>query len=214
MSSKWPKNFFVWLILSLFFTSCMREGESVIEQENDRIVQLDTVQGIIKIRLFTEETPIHAQNFVQHCMNGEYDGTYFHRVAPEVMIQGGDFNTKDKDRSNDGMGGFSANGPGTTLEAEITQRKHARGTVSMARGGDLNSAGSQFFILLRDDPQLDGLYTVFGEVVEGLDVAERIADQPGTEYPEIGGVNPDKPQLLEKCTMPDPAGRHQGNSDQ
>ena len=87
------------------------------------------------------------------------------------MIQGGDPNSKDEDRSNDGQGG-----PGYTINAEFSDVPHKRGILSMARAQDPNSAGSQFFIVVADSNFLDGQYTVFGEVIEGMDVADKIVN--------------------------------------
>ena len=88
--------------------------------------------------------------------SGFYDGTKFHRVIPNFMIQGGDILSRDGDSSNDGTGG-----PGWTVDAEFSDIKHVRGTLSMARSRDVNSAGSQFFICVSPQPHLDGQYTVF-----------------------------------------------------
>ncbi|MDH4184557.1 MAG: peptidylprolyl isomerase, partial [Nitrospinota bacterium] len=103
-----------------------------------------------------------------------YDGTTFHRVIPGFMIQGGDPNSKDAgNRSLHGTGG-----PGYTVPAEFNARSHKRGIVSMARSQSPDSAGSQFFICVADSVFLDGKYTVFGEVVEGMDVADKIVAEP------------------------------------
>ncbi len=109
------------------------------------------------------------ENFIKLAKSGFYDGTIFHRVIPGFMIQGGDPNTKGPDKSTYGMGG-----PGYTIDAEFNKISHKRGIVSMARSRDPNSAGSQFFIVVKDSPFLDGKYTVFGEVVKGMEVADKI----------------------------------------
>jgi len=88
------------------------------------------------------------------------------------MIQGGDPNTKSEDKSQYGMGG-----PGYSIDAEFNERSHKRGILSMARSQNPNSAGSQFFIVVTDAPFLDGQYTVFGEVIKGMDVADMIVSQ-------------------------------------
>ncbi len=146
---------------------------------HETIAILRTTQGEIAIRFLRDEAPEHVRNFVEHARSGFYDGTYFHRVSPTFMIQGGDPNTKDSDPSNDGQGGHSWKGPGTNVRAEFGDVKHVRGIVSAARGGhDIHSAGSQFFIMVADNPSLDGSYSAFGEVIQGMDVADRIAAQP------------------------------------
>jgi len=139
------------------------------EQKKDVLAVLETDRGKIVISLFEKDAPKTVENFRKLIQEGFYDGTYFHRVIPGFMIQGGDPNTKDANRSNDGMGG-----PGYTIPAEFNAHKHLRGTVSMARKRDPNSAGSQFFICVARAAHLDGQYTVFGEVVEGMEVVDRI----------------------------------------
>ena len=121
------------------------------------------------LRFFPDVAPGHVGNFKKLAAAGFYDSTTFHRVIPGFMIQGGDPNSKDSDRSNDGTGG-----PGYAVRAEFNDRPHKLGTLSMARSRDPNSAGSQFFICLGRHPHLDGQYTAFGEVLEGIDVVEAI----------------------------------------
>ncbi|MFQ5515099.1 MAG: peptidylprolyl isomerase [Myxococcota bacterium] len=133
--------------------------------------------GEIRIRFFADVAPRHVENFKKLAREGFYDGTTFHRVIPGFMIQGGDPNSKDDDPANDGFGG-----PGYTIPAEFNDIPHRRGIVSMARSRDPDSAGSQFFIMQQDSPNwvsvLDHRYTVFGEVVSGLDVVDAIAEVP------------------------------------
>lgn len=127
--------------------------------------------GDIQLKFFPEVAPNHVNNMVKLAKEKFYDGTTFHRVIPGFMIQGGDPNSKDQDRSRHGMGG-----PGHRVNAEFNHRPHKRGTLSMARSQDPNSAGSQFFICVADSNFLDGQYTVFGEVVHGLDTVDRIVN--------------------------------------
>src|SRR4030042_3729528 len=134
---------------------------------------IETKFGNIGIRFFPDIAPNHANNFIELSKKGFYDGTIFHRVIPKFMIQGGDPNSKASDRSTHGTGG-----PGYTVKAEFSNKPHKRGTLSMARSTNPDSAGSQFFICVTDLPSLNGQYTVFGEVVEGMDVVDRIVSQP------------------------------------
>ena len=113
--------------------------------------------------------PGHVENFLKLAGEGFYDGTIFHRVIPDFMIQGGDPNTKSEDRSEHGMGG-----PGYTIDAEFSDRSHERGVLSMARSAHPNSAGSQFFICVKLSPFLDKQYTVFGKVVSGMEAVDQI----------------------------------------
>ncbi len=134
---------------------------------------IETKWGSMEIRFFPDKAPKHVENFIKLAKSGFYDKTIFHRVIPGFMIQGGDPNTKDeKDKSKYGMGD-----PGYKIKAEFNDRPHVRGAVSMARSQDPDSAGSQFFIVVKDAPQLNGKYTVFGEVVKGVEVADKIVSQ-------------------------------------
>lgn len=133
------------------------------EHKVGTIVFLKTGKGDIKIGLYDETMPITAGNFKQLVTEGFYDGLTFHRVISGFMIQAGDPN-------GDGTGG-----PGYTIEDEFTNNnKNNRGTVSMANGGP-NTGGSQFFINVVDNDNLNSLHPVFGEVIEGLDVVDAIA---------------------------------------
>jgi len=129
--------------------------------------------GNIKIKLLPEIAPETVRNFITLTKSSFYDGTLFHRVIPKFMIQGGDPNTKESDKSVWGQGG-----PGYNLKAEFNSRSHPRGIVSMARSTDPDSAGSQFFIVTSDSTFLDRQYTVFAEVVEGLEIADKIVNLP------------------------------------
>jgi len=129
--------------------------------------------GDIKIKLLPEIAPETVRNFITLTKSSFYDGTLFHRVIPKFMIQGGDPNTKEPDKSVWGQGG-----PGYNLKAEFNSRSHLRGIVSMARSTDPDSAGSQFFIVTSDSTFLDSQYTVFAEVVEGLEIADKIINLP------------------------------------
>ncbi len=134
---------------------------------------IETKFGNIELKFFPEVAPNHVKNFIELGKKGFYDGTTFHRVIPGFMIQGGDPNSKNPDRSLHGMGG-----PGYTLKAEFNEKPHKRGTLSMARASHPDSAGSQFFICVADSFFLDKKYTVFGEVISGMDVVDKIVNQP------------------------------------
>jgi peptidyl-prolyl cis-trans isomerase B (cyclophilin B) len=132
---------------------------------------IETSLGEIEIEFLADKAPGHVKNFLDLCRKGFYDGTTFHRVIPGFMIQGGDPNTRDPkaSRSTHGTGG-----PGYSIKAEFNDTPHRRGIVSMARAGDPDSAGSQFFICVADSGFLDRQYSAFGRVVRGMDVADRI----------------------------------------
>jgi peptidyl-prolyl cis-trans isomerase B (cyclophilin B) len=134
---------------------------------------LKTPLGDIEIEFFPDKAPGHVKNFLDLARKGFYDGTTFHRVIPGFMIQGGDPNTRDPKGSR---GQHGTGGPGYTIKAEFNDTSHKRGIVSMARAQDPNSAGSQFFIVVKDSNFLDGNYTAFGQVVRGMEVADKIVN--------------------------------------
>ena len=136
-------------------------------------VIIKTSFGNINFNLLSDIAPETVRNFSQLVKSGFYNGTLFHRIIPGFMIQGGDPNTKDPDKSTWGQGG-----PGYNLKAEFNSRSHLRGIISMARANDPDSAGSQFFIVTSDSTFLDRQYTVFGEVVDGMEVADKIVNLP------------------------------------
>ena len=144
-------------------------------------VSIKTNFGNIKFNLLPELAPETVRTFSKLAKDGFYNGTLFHRVIPGFMIQGGDPNTKSPDKSVWGQGGS-----GNNLKAEFNSRSHLRGIVSMARAADPDSASSQFFIVTSDSTFLDKQYTVFGEVTEGMDVADKIVNLPrdGNDCPE------------------------------
>ncbi len=159
-------------------------GEPASPQDT---VVMETSAGTIKLRLFTDMAPRHSNNFKRLANSGYYDSTTFHRVVPGFVIQGGNLLSRDAQRANDGAGD-----PGYNVPAEFNPRPHRKGTLAMARrGGDPNSAGSQFYIALRRLPQLDNQYTVFGEVIEGIAVVDSIAAAETDS-----GDNPVQPQRI------------------
>jgi len=128
---------------------------------------ITTKFGAIVVKFFPDIAPMHVKNFITLAEAGFYNGTPFHRVIPNFMIQGGD------------PKGNGTGGPDYTIDAEFTtKKKHVRGILSMARAANPNSAGSQFFIMVTAYPSLDGQYSIFGEVVEGLDVVDKIVNTP------------------------------------
>jgi len=140
---------------------------------SETTAMIETNLGTIELKFFPDVAPNHVKNFVDLAKKGFYDGTTFHRVIPGFMIQGGDPNSKNPDKSRHGMGG-----PGYTVKAEFNDKPHKRGTLSMARAQDPDSAGSQFFICVADAAFLNKQYTVFGEVISGMNVADKIVNQP------------------------------------
>jgi dolichyl-diphosphooligosaccharide--protein glycosyltransferase len=132
--------------------------------------------GAIVIELLSDVAPKTVNNFESLINSGFYDGIRIHRVVKDFVIQGGDPNTRDQPKETWGTGG-----PGYNIEAEISNMTHSRGIVAMAHPGDPNLAGSQFYIIVQDAPHLDRQYTIFGRVVEGMDIVDRINDLPVDE---------------------------------
>ena len=139
---------------------------------------IETKFGEMELEFLTDKAPGHVKNFLDLAGKGFYDGTTFHRVIPGFMIQGGDPNTKDPKGSRERHG---TGGPGHTVKAEFNDTPHKRGVLSMARSSDPNSAGSQFFICVKDSAFLDRQYTAFGRVVRGIEVADQIVAAPRDE---------------------------------
>ena len=158
------RNLVVVLLSTLLLTAVVSAQE---------IAVIETKFGKIEVQFFKDKAPGHVKNFKDLARKGFYDGTTFHRVIPGFMIQGGDPNTKSDDRSNHGMGG-----PGYSIKAEFNDTPHKRGILSMARSKDPNSAGSQFYIVVKDSAFLDGQYTAFGKVLSGMTVADQIVNAP------------------------------------
>jgi peptidyl-prolyl cis-trans isomerase B (cyclophilin B) len=147
--------------------------EAAPEKKAETVATLHTTMGAIVIGFYPDTAPEHVKNFVDLSKSGFYDGTTFHRVIPGFMIQGGDPNSKDDNPANDGSG----DGP-RQLKAEFSDISHERGIVSMARSNDPNSASCQFFIVQKASKFLDNQYSVFGHVIEGMDVVDQIIAVP------------------------------------
>lgn len=138
---------------------------------------IKTKFGDIEVKFLPDVAPKHVANFIKLAKDGFYNGTIFHRVIPGFMIQGGDPNTKDSLKKDT----YGQGGPGYSIKAEFSDMPHKRGTVSMARANDPDTAGSQFFIVVEDSRFLDNKYSVFGEVVRGIGVTDKIVNLPRDE---------------------------------
>jgi peptidyl-prolyl cis-trans isomerase B (cyclophilin B) len=166
-----PLKRFFFVALVLFMLSIVPIVQSAdLTAPDSEVAVLDTTYGKIVLEFFPNAAPNHVANFKKLARQGFYDGTQFHRVIEGFMIQGGDPNSKDSDPTNDGTGNA-----GYQIKAEFNTISHKKGILSMARGAySVDSASCQFFIMLADTPRLDGQYTVFGKVIEGMDVVEKI----------------------------------------
>jgi len=157
------------------------------------VAVIKTSEGEMVLEFYPDVAPNHVENFKKLAKKGFYDGTCFHRVIKGFMIQGGDPNTKDESKQESwGMGG-----PGYSVKAEFNSKPHVRGTLSMARSSDPNSAGSQFFICHGAPSFLNGQYTVFGQLIKGDDVLEKIATtQTGAQDRPVKRMNIDSIKIV------------------
>jgi peptidyl-prolyl cis-trans isomerase B (cyclophilin B) len=166
----------VLLTLTSMTSASEIKNQSFSEKEVTKMKQtkaiIHTQFGDIHISFFPEVAPNHVHNFIDLAKSKFYNGTTFHRVIPGFMIQGGDPNSKSKDRTKHGTGD-----PGYRLKAEFNSYPHRRGILSMARSAHPDSAGSQFFVCVADARFLDKQYTVFGKVDKGMSVADKIVSQ-------------------------------------
>ena len=179
----------IYLMLTLLF--CVSHAKP------EEVAVIHTKYGNLVMRFYPKVAPMHVESFKKHAKTGYFNGTLFHRVIPSFVIQGGDPYTKDKGREFYGTGGHAANYYGVgdkskpeswRVPQEFNSVKHDKGVLSMARAQSVDSAGSQFFICLGSVPSLDEKYTVFGRLVEGEDVLDKIgqestddADRPLTD---------------------------------
>lgn len=157
-------------------STASRENQSLSSSNSNssqEVAIIQTAQGPITIGFLPEVAPNHVDNFKRLAEDGFYNDTIFHRIIGNFMIQGGDPNTKGNSSQRNSWG---TGGPGYSIDAEFSDVPHVRGVVSMARSADPNSAGSQFFIVTNDSQFLDGQYTAFGRVIQGMDTVDKIAD--------------------------------------
>lgn len=169
-----------YVLLVLAFLAIGAEKQKT---KGDTVVTMMTSKGKVVIELYPKDAPNTVENFTKLTGKGFYNGIVFHRVEPGFVVQGGDPRAKGvpgkdfvyaPDPAHPTLPIAGTGGPGYTIKAEFNSRKHLKGTVAMARTSDPNSAGSQFYICLAPAPFLDGQYTVFGQVIEGMDVVEKI----------------------------------------
>jgi peptidyl-prolyl cis-trans isomerase B (cyclophilin B) len=181
---------------ALVITNILAEENSWMNPSNE-VAVIKTSEGEMVVHFWTDAATNTIENFKKLARAGFYDGTIFHRIIKGFMIQGGDPNSKDPAKENR----YGEGGPGYQIKAEFNQHKHERGVISMARGPDPDSAGSQFFICLAPVPRLDGKYTTFGKLIKGDDVLEKIGDTPVIN--NSGGENskPAKRVVVEKVEI-------------
>ena len=161
-------------LLSTVVVAAEEKKETSPMSNSNEVVVIKTNEGEMVVEFWTDAAPNTIENFKKLARQGFYDGTIFHRIVKGFMIQGGDPNSKDTAKESS----YGQGGPGYEIKAEFNNHSHDRGVLSMARGPDPDSAGSQFFICLAPVRRLDGQYTTFGKLIKGGDVLEKIGNTP------------------------------------
>src|SRR5262245_13899483 len=164
------------LIASAVFGVEEKKQETTPMNSSNEVAVIKTNEGEMVMQFWTDAAPNTVENFKKLARQGFYDGTIFHRIVKGFMIQGGDPNSKDPAKES----AYGQGGPGYEIKAEFNTHSHDRGVISMARGPNPDSAGSQFFICLTPVRRLDGQYTTFGKLIKGVDVLEKIGETPVT----------------------------------
>ncbi|MCD6309473.1 MAG: peptidylprolyl isomerase [Candidatus Eremiobacteraeota bacterium] len=164
----------IFLVIFMAVSSTAVKGERKLDKLDNELIVIETNRGKMVIGLFPDAAPKHVARFKKLTKEGFFNGIRFHRIIPNFMIQAGDPLSKDLSRkARWGTGGYHE-----TLPAEFNTLKFNKGRVGAARTNDPNSASSQFFICVADSPFLNGKYTVFGEILQGQDIADEISKLP------------------------------------
>jgi len=161
------------------------------------VAVIKTSEGDMVLEFWSDAAPNTIANFKKLAHADFYNGTIFHRIVKDFMIQGGDPNSKDPAKENR----YGEGGPGYKIKAEFNDHPHVRGVISMAREPDPDSAGSQFFICLAPVPRLDHQYTTFGKLIKGNDVLAKIGDTPVTRNSMGENSKPTKRVVIEKIDI-------------
>jgi len=185
------------ILSSAVFAADEKKEEKSPMNSSNEVAVINTSGGEMVVQFWTDAAPNTVDNFKKLARQGFYDGTIFHRIVKGFMIQGGDPNSKDPAKENS----YGQGGPGYNIKAEFNDHGHQRGVISMARGPDPDSAGSQFFICLAPVPRLDHQYTTFGKLVKGDDVLEKIGDTPVTKNSMGEPSKPTKRVVIEKIEI-------------
>ncbi len=178
-------------------TAIIRAEEKKPMNTSNEVAVIKTSEGEMVVQFWTDAAPSTIENFKKLARSGFYDGTIFHRIVKGFMIQGGDPNSKDPAKENS----YGQGDPGYKIKAEFNDHSHERGVISMARGPDPDSAGSQFFICLAPVRRLDGQYTTFGKLIKGADVLEKIGEIPVTRNSAGETSKPTKRVVIESVKI-------------
>src|ERR1043166_6591037 len=185
------------LLASAAFAAEEKKEEKTSVNTSNEVAVIKTSEGDMVVEFWNDAAPNTIENFKKLARSGFYNGTIFHRIVKGFMIQGGDPNTKDPGKeSSYGMGD-----PGYKIKAEFNDHSHDRGVISMARGPDPDSAGSQFLICLAPVHGLDQQYTTFGKLLKGQDVLEKIGDTPVTRNNMGEPSKPTKRVMIESIKI-------------
>src|SRR5213075_3136771 len=183
--------------LATAFAAEEKKEEKTAMSTSNEVAVIKTNEGEMVVEFWTDAAPKTIENFKKLARQGFYDGTIFHRIVKGFMIQGGDPNSKDPAKENS----YGQGGPGYNIKAEFNDHSHDRGVISMARGPDPDSAGSQFFICLAPVRRLDHQYTTFGKLIKGENVLEKIGDIPVTKNSMGEASKPTKRAVIESVKI-------------
>ncbi|MFL6597770.1 MAG: peptidylprolyl isomerase [Chthoniobacterales bacterium] len=185
------------ILSSAVFAADEKKEEKTPMNSSNEVAVITTSEGDMVVQFWTDAAPNTVENFKKLARQGFYDGTIFHRIVKGFMIQGGDPNSKDPAKENS----YGEGGPGYNIKAEFNDHSHDRGVISMARGPDPDSAGSQFFICLAPVRRLDHQYTTFGKLIKGENVLEKIGDIPVTKNSMGEASKPTKRVVIESIKI-------------
>jgi peptidyl-prolyl cis-trans isomerase B (cyclophilin B) len=181
----------------VFATEEKQQQETTPMNSSNEVAVIKTSEGDMVVQFWTDAAPNTVENFKKLARQGFYDGTIFHRIVKGFMIQGGDPNSKDPAKEIS----YGQGGPGYNIKAEFNDHSHDRGVISMARGPDPDSAGSQFFICLAPVHRLDHQYTTFGKLIKGEDVLGKIGDTSVTKNSMGEPSKPSKRVVIESIKI-------------
>jgi peptidyl-prolyl cis-trans isomerase B (cyclophilin B) len=196
-STKMKISMLAFVLLSSAVVAAEQKEQGPSMNSSNEVAVIKTSEGDIVVQFWTDAAPNTIENFKKLARQGFYDGTIFHRIVKGFMIQGGDPNSKDPAKEDS----YGQGGPGYNIKAEFNDHSHERGVISMARGPDPDSAGSQFFVCLAPVHRLDHQYTTFGKLIKGQDVLEKIGDTPVTRNSVGEPSKPTKRVVIESIKI-------------
>jgi peptidyl-prolyl cis-trans isomerase B (cyclophilin B) len=185
------------LVSAVVFAADEKKEQKSPMNSSNEVAVIKTSEGDMVVQFWTDAAPNTVENFKKLARQGFYDGTIFHRIVKQFMIQGGDPNSKDPAKEKS----YGEGGPGYNIKAEFNDHSHDRGVISMARGPDPDSAGSQFFICLAPVHRLNHQYTTFGKLIKGQDVLEKIGDTAVTRNSMGEPSKPTKRVVIESIKI-------------